>query len=218
MVKVEIGLDEAGTGAWAGPVGVGCVVAPVGWSHPRLVDSKKMTEALRNRVNDELNGLDTLFMTTFVLIDPEDIDKTNPRAAVMREMKRLAANALDTLATARPLEAFLKKSWLVPKKGQIVVTRIIADGNYALGKGIESIVKADAKFPVVSAAALAAKVARDKRMIELDKMYPQYMLASNKGYGTPKHAEALRQYGARPGVHRMSYQPVKDELERRKQL
>ena len=66
----------------------------------------------------------------------------------------------------------------------------------------------DAKSQNIAAASILAKVHRDRLMYELDKKYPHYDFAHNKGYGTKKHLEALDKYGITP-VHRRTYEPVK---------
>jgi ribonuclease HII len=74
-----------------------------------------------------------------------------------------------------------------------------------------AVVHGDALSVSIAAASILAKVARDAHLRELDRLYPQYGLASNKGYGTRTHLEALAVYGPCP-EHRRSYQPVKDYL------
>ena len=72
-----------------------------------------------------------------------------------------------------------------------------------------SIIKGDAKSISIAAASVIAKVTRDKMMYELDKIYPMYGLASNKGYGTKKHIEAIKKYGITK-YHRLSFKPVSE--------
>ena len=72
-----------------------------------------------------------------------------------------------------------------------------------------SIIKGDAKSISIAAASVIAKVTRDKMMYDLDKIYPMYDLASNKGYGTKKHIEAIKKYGITK-YHRLSYKPVSE--------
>ena len=72
-----------------------------------------------------------------------------------------------------------------------------------------SIIKGDAKSISIAAASVIAKVTRDKMMYDLDKIYPMYDLAHNKGYGTKKHIDAIKKYGITK-YHRLSYKPVSD--------
>ena len=81
-----------------------------------------------------------------------------------------------------------------------------------------SIPKGDATSIAVASASILAKVTRDMYMEELDKRYPQYDFKHNKGYGTKKHLEALKQYGYIKGVHRTSFEPVKSMVDGVEQL
>ena len=71
-----------------------------------------------------------------------------------------------------------------------------------------SIIKGDAKSQSIAAASIIAKVTRDRMMVELDKLHPEYDFKHNKGYGTKKHIEALFKYGALK-EHRCTFEPVK---------
>ncbi len=75
----------------------------------------------------------------------------------------------------------------------------------------EVLIKGDNRSASIAAASILAKVARDARLREWDRIYPQYGLARNKGYATPEHLEALRRYGPSP-LHRMSFAPVRDSI------
>ena len=70
-----------------------------------------------------------------------------------------------------------------------------------------SIIKGDAKSISIAAASVIAKVYRDNMMYELDKIYPMYDLRNNKGYGTKKHIEAIKEYGITK-YHRLTFNPV----------
>jgi ribonuclease HII len=73
----------------------------------------------------------------------------------------------------------------------------------------QSLVHGDARSISIAAASILAKVDRDRLMDEWDKVYPQYGLASHKGYGTPQHLEALKTFGPTP-LHRFSFAPVRE--------
>ncbi len=78
----------------------------------------------------------------------------------------------------------------------------------------EFIVKGDSKSLSIAAASIIAKVTRDDIMIEADRKYPGYGFASNKGYGTRDHIEAIRKLGPSP-IHRMSFAPMKNDSQLR---
>ena len=72
------------------------------------------------------------------------------------------------------------------------------------------IIKGDAKALCIAASSILAKVTRDHLMMELDKQYPEHGFAKHKGYGTKKHIEAIEKYGPIEGVHRKTFEPVKE--------
>ena len=78
-----------------------------------------------------------------------------------------------------------------------------------------SIIKGDAKSQSIAAASIIAKVTRDRMMIELDKLYPEYDFIHNKGYGTKKHVEALYKYGP-IDEHRKTFEPVSSIIKNKK--
>lgn len=85
---------------------------------------------------------------------------------------------------------------------------IIFDGNSSFKvDGIETLIKADDKIEEVKAASILAKVTRDNEILKYDKIYPQYGFKNHKGYGTVKHIEMLKKYGA-CDIHRVSFKRV----------
>lgn len=116
----------------------------------------------------------------------KEIDQLNIYEATKVAMKR----AIDQVRTQIKLEHVLIDA--MPLNIDIPTT---------------SIIKGDAKSISIAAASVIAKVTRDKMMYELDKIYPMYDLANNKGYPTKKHLQALEQYGITK-YHRLSYKPV----------
>lgn len=82
----------------------------------------------------------------------------------------------------------------------------MVDGNRDPGLGLptECIVKGDGKCADIAAASILAKVTRDRYMLEMAQVYPQYSFEKHKGYGTRAHYEALREYGPSP-IHRPSF-------------
>ena len=81
----------------------------------------------------------------------------------------------------------------------------------------DAIVKGDAKSLSIGAASILAKVTRDHIMIDYAKQYPEYGFEKHKGYPTKAHKEALEKYGVTP-IHRKSFAPVKDVLNKQKQM
>ena len=183
-LKWIAGVDEAGRGPLAGPVSAAAVILPAGFVCAGLDDSKKLSEAKRERIYEEL-------MTTPGLIwalsyaEPEEIDRIN----ILR-----ATHA----AMARAVEGLGKK-----------VDHCLIDGlrvpNFPYSH--DGVVKGDGLSLSIAAASIIAKVSRDRRMLEYAREFPEYGFDRHKGYGTKGHLEALRRHGP-CGIHRCSFQPV----------
>lgn len=177
------GLDEAGKGAWAGPVVAGAVVLPENLRIPNLNDSK----LVRPQVRDELYDLIVQKALSWgvgikeaFLVDEIGLAEAHRQA--MRE-------AVDNLK----------------KKADL----LLVDGKGINQLGVKSvcIVKGDQKVRAIAAASIIAKVSRDRIMNELHKKFPDYGFDEHKGYGTAKHQQAIAEKGI-CGIHRLSYVPV----------
>lgn len=175
---VVAGIDEVGRGPLAGNVVTACVVMP---PEPVLMwidDSKKLSEARREKVFQEI--MDNAIYVGIGQATPEEIDTINILEATKKAMREAASQV--------PADIFL----------------IDAVTNLGL-KGREvAIIKGDATSYAIAAASIVAKVTRDRQLIKLDKLYPQYGFARNKGYGTAEHIAALKEYGPCP-AHRRSF-------------
>lgn len=189
------GFDEAGRGPLAGPVSTAGVVLPPHYDNPLINDSKKLTDRERRKLVEEIKEEAIAY---YVLLVPvETIDRINILEA-------------DRFGMEFCLNEIQKKTR---------VDYIITD-YMKLHTSIETlaIAKGDATSISVAAASILAKVTRDDYMIGLDKKYPQYDFKHNKGYGTKKHLEALEKYGYVPGLHRLSFEPIKSMVLGIKQL
>ncbi|MGQ5701021.1 ribonuclease HII [Sandaracinobacteroides sp. A072] len=176
------GVDEVGRGPWAGPVvAAACCLDPERIPEG-LADSKALSAARRERI---AAGLDRVAIAEASV---EEIDRLNIRAATFLAMRR----AVEALA----LQA-----------GPPIM--VLVDGNALPGIDFpaRAIVRGDSSVASISAAAIAAKVARDRLMTELDCAYPAYGWARNKGYGTAEHQAGLARAGVSPH-HRRSFAPV----------
>lgn len=181
-----IGLDEVGTGAYAGPAYVCAVVVTHDWKPPNgLKDSKQMSWAAKTRVYSEL--LQTITDQRIVSISNSHIDAIGLGKAWMEAV----TSALEPLVKLFP---------------DYTVT---VDGD-RMPPGFKgrALPKADRLVPVVSAASVIAKVNRDVLMIGLHDKFPFYDWKHNVGYGTPAHWAGLHKYGISPH-HRLSYAPIK---------
>ena len=183
------GLDEAGRGAWAGPVTAGAVILPS--RDDTLVerlcgvrDSKEMTPRQRTHWAGKI--FETALAYAVGWADHEEIDC-------------LGIVPATRLAMQRALEGLL----LVPQHLLLDALRLPA-----LNLPQTPLIKGDARSLSIAAASVLAKTARDARMIELDALYPGYGFAAHKGYGTQQHQTALLRLGPCP-IHRQSYAPVR---------
>lgn len=183
------GVDEAGRGPWAGPVSAAVVVLKPDTSWPDLNDSKKLTPDVRETLYEKIVA-ESLYYSVR-MVSPDVIDKTNILKATFQAMTE-AIRSLDV------------EPGLILIDGNLRIPRLPA-------RLQEPVVGGDAKSASIAAASVLAKVTRDRYMIEADKKFPQYRFASNKGYGTAEHAEALKRFGPSP-LHRRSFAPVRATL------
>lgn len=177
-IGVVAGIDEVGRGPLAGNVVTACVVMPKEPLLPWIDDSKKLSEVRREKVFQEI--LDVALYVGIGQSTPEEIDQINILEATKKAMREAAAQV--------PADVFLIDA----------VTGLGLNGQEI------PIIKGDATSYAIAAASIVAKVTRDRQMIELDKEYPEYGFARNKGYGTPEHIAALKNIGPCP-VHRRSF-------------
>jgi len=186
-----IGADEAGWGAMAGPLVVAAAAAPVGWSDPKVKDSKQLSASMRQRIFESyIVRVDDDFPIATVEVPAKQIDEMGPQAARLWAFKTV-------------VEAFASRLAYDPL--------VVLDGdlrpNLAYEWPILSLPKADAKVPEVGLASIVAKVTRDRKMAELAETYPGYGFDRHFGYVTAAHQEALEEHGPCP-IHRRSYSPV----------
>lgn len=178
------GIDEVGRGPLIGNVIAACVVLPKNFKLEGLTDSKKLSEKKRNEYYEIIKK--EALAVGIGRVSEKEIDELNIYKATQKAMKmaleeaRKQVNVEHVLIDAMPLDLDIPST---------------------------SIIKGDAKSITIAAASVIAKVTRDEEMYELDKKYPMYDLAHNKGYPTKKHVEAIEKYGITK-YHRLTYNPV----------
>lgn len=183
-VEIIGGVDEVGRGPLIGSVITACVVLPKDFKLEGLTDSKNLSEKKRDKFYDVI--MDSALAVGIGECSEKEIDKYNIYEATKIAMKR----AIDEANKKIKIEHVLIDA--MPLDIDIPTT---------------SIIKGDAKSISIAAASVIAKVTRDRMMYELDKKYPMYDLAHNKGYPTKKHIGAIEKYGITK-YHRLSYKPV----------
>jgi ribonuclease HII len=185
----SVGLDEAGRGAWAGPVVAAAVYINSDTNINGIDDSKKLSPVKREKLYD-------LIMANHVvgigIANVKEIDELNILQATILAMKR----SLENLAYSPDL--------------------VLVDGNYNPNLGVksEAIIGGDAKYESIAAASIIAKVTRDRILKKMSIEFPGYSWDKNFGYGTKDHIKGLDSLGVNEH-HRKTYKPIKDRVELR---
>ena len=174
------GIDEAGRGPLAGPVVAGAVILPEDCEILYLNDSKKLSASKREELYDVI--MKEAVSVGIGMRSPERIDEINILQATYEAMRE-AVGKLEVMP-----QLLLNDAVTIP---QITIPQV-------------PIIKGDAKSVSIAAASIVAKVTRDRLMEEYDSVFPEYGFASNKGYGSAAHVEALKKYGATP-IHRKTF-------------
>lgn len=174
------GIDEVGRGPFAGPVVAGAVILPPDCEILYVNDSKQLSEKMREQLYDEI--MEKAVSVAVGYASPQRIDEINILQATYEAMRE----AVSKLAVTPQI--LLNDAVTIP---QITIPQV-------------PIIKGDAKSISIAAASIVAKVTRDRLMREYDKIMPEYGFASNKGYGSKEHIEAIKKYGPTP-IHRRSF-------------
>ena len=174
------GIDEAGRGPFAGPVVAGAVILPKGLTIEGLNDSKQVSAKKREELYDEIK--EKAVSVGIGMSSPARIDEINILQATYEAMRE-AISKLEVTP-----QILLNDAVTIP---DVIIPQV-------------PIIKGDAKSISIGAASIMAKVYRDHMMEEYDKVFPGYDFASNKGYGSKEHIEALHRLGPCP-IHRCSF-------------
>ncbi|MBQ9513028.1 MAG: ribonuclease HII [Lachnospiraceae bacterium] len=175
------GIDEVGRGPLAGPVVASAVILPDDVEILYLNDSKKLSEKRREKLYDEI--MEKAIAVGVGEVSHERIDEINILQATYEAMTK----AVEALSV---------------KPGILLLDAVHVPQLEAYEQ--VSIVKGDAKSVSIAASSIIAKVTRDRLMKELDAVYPAYQFASNKGYGTAAHIQALKTCGP-CAIHRRTF-------------
>ncbi len=183
------GTDEAGRGPLMGNVVAACVILDPNKPIEGLNDSKKLSE--KKRAALEIVIKERALAYGIGQCTPEEIDSLNILHASLEAMRRAYLN--------------------MHKDCELM----LVDGNKTpsdLPLAMQAVVKGDARVPEIAAASILAKVERDRQMMELDKLYPEYQFAKHKGYPTALHLELLQSLPVL-SCYRRSFGPVKRHLQ-----
>lgn len=179
------GVDEAGRGPWAGPVVAAAVILPANFNCDSLNDSKKLTRA-RRQVVEQILRADARVHFAIGIASVGEIDQVNILQATFLAMRRALAQL------------------------SIAVDYVLVDGRdfpFAPIQG-RAVIRGDSQVASIAAASILAKEHRDGIMRQLAQEYPHYGFDSHQGYGTARHHAALRKHGP-CAAHRRSFAPVR---------
>jgi len=178
------GVDEAGRGPLAGPVVAAACILPARFDLPGLNDSKMLTESKREKLYPQIQAQAIDYAIGSA--EPAEIDALNILQATKLAMKR-AIEGLKVRPHYLMIDALTLPTVKLPQL---------------------PLIRGDQLSATIAAASILAKVTRDRLMVELDTLYPDYLFSKNKGYGTSEHMQVLRRLGPCP-LHRRSFAPVK---------
>jgi len=181
------GIDEVGRGPFAGPVVAAAVILPKKEEILYINDSKKLSEKKRDELYDVI--MEKAVAVGLGSESNEVIDEINIKRATHSAMRKAIADLKN------------------PRTGEkIAPDLLLVDAEHIPDTDIKqiAIIKGDAKSISIAAASIIAKVTRDRLMTEMDKVYPGYDFAGNKGYGTAAHIAAIKELGMTP-IHRRSF-------------
>jgi len=183
-IRFICGVDEVGRGPLAGPVVAGAVILNPADPIEGIDDSKKLSAKARERLAVQIHRRALAWATAYVW--ESEIDDINiyqaSRKAMILAIEKLGIRPEHILSDAMPLPGY--------------------------GIPYTAIIHGDALSASIGAASIVAKVERDAFMVQMDRLYPGYGFAKNKGYPTPEHLDALKRLGVCP-IHRRSYEPVR---------
>lgn len=174
------GIDEVGRGPLAGPVVAGAVILPKDCNILYINDSKKLSEKKREELYEII--MEKAVAAGIGYASVERIDEINILQATFEAMR----DAISKLQV--PPDILLNDAVTIP---QVTMPQV-------------PIIKGDAKSISIGAASIIAKVTRDRLMVQYDEIFPEYGFASNKGYGSAQHIEAIKKIGPCP-IHRKTF-------------
>ena len=178
------GMDEAGRGAWAGPIVVAGVILPAHYVNWQIRDSKQLTVKQRECLFDEIKR--QALQVQVVFAAHHIVDRYGPKQTTIRAMSQIASYWTQTqqpclvLTDAEPITGALPTM---------------------------AIIRGDQRSQAIAAASIIAKVTRDAHMRIMSRWFEKFGFSQHKGYGTKQHRLMLQRHGS-CWLHRRSYQPV----------
>ena len=190
MTRYQLGIDESGTGAWAGPFCVGGVVLPYGAQLDGVTDSKKLSDAKRRKLQPLIEDRAVHWSVEYVF--PEDIVERSQSMAWQDAILRVIKNTLAALNEAG-IPSGSVDAMIDGTLNSRLRERVAREVYNGIRVNFEP--KADNNHLAVAAASILAKTYRNDAMNEIHEIYPEYGFKKNSGYGTEDHAYALVCHG-----------------------
>ena len=178
-------IDEVGRGCLAGSVVTCAIIMPQGLLIDGVNDSKKLTAKKRDMLFDLIK--ESAVAIGIGEMDCRTVDEINIKNATKLAMKQAIENLKD-------------------REGNKIIPDFVLIDAEKLDIKIPqmNIIHGDATCHGIAAASIIAKVTRDRQMDEMDKLFPEYKFAKNKGYGTKDHVQALLEFGP-VEIHRKTF-------------
>ena len=185
------GIDEAGRGAWAGPIVVAGVILPNNIHNQKIKDSKLLTAKQRN---DMMKFIAQQALSISIIFQwPFKVDLNGSKKTTIEAMQTITNNWIKQFSTSL---------FIITDAEPIILPKTSTPYWH------RAIIKGDVHSQTIAAASIVAKVTRDRYMSNITAFFPHYRWEHNKGYGTQEHQLLLQKHG--PSIHhRMSYRPVK---------
>jgi ribonuclease HII len=180
-----LGCDDAGRGAWAGPLAIGAVILPENCEIEGLNDSKKLSEEVRQKLAEKIKSIAIAWSVYFIHADDIDIKGISwantqaTKKACIECFKKIHKPTVDIFVADNTLYFPFKPAIVIPK--------------------------GDATSLSVAAASVLAKTERDAYMVEMGQKHPGYGFEDSKGYINDAHKEAVKKLGMIENIHRKSY-------------
>ena len=193
-LRAVAGLDEAGRGAWAGPVVAGAVVLP-----PERDDLLAALDGVRDSKLCSARQREALYPVVLEVAAAAGVG-----VASAREVEALNVVGATRLAMARALEALAAQAPTLLIRGATLRLPAVHPPQHSFKEGEKVSLS-------IAAASILAKVTRDRLLVELDAQYPGYGFAQHKGYGTAYHQQMLARHGP-CDIHRRTYTPIRASL------
>lgn len=207
-IKYVIGIDEAGRGPIAGPLTLGALV----FTRERYEEYKKRADRLPEGIDSKL-------------LLPEErevwfgkIERAKEKGELDFAVSFVSESVIDCRGLAFAVKSAIRHSLLklsLPPADCLVLLDGLLKAPRVF-KNQTTIIRGDEKEPAIGLASIAAKVLRDRRLVELGREFPEWRFEEHKGYGTPDHYARIGQFGLSP-IHRRSFlknfnMPIKKQL------